>query len=358
MAAEKKPYKIFCITDIHFGRSSNNPIKFKNFMEFFQYFIDYVRDHADKDDVCIFCGDLFENRNIADLKYMSDAFKAVRKLSKIVKTYLISGNHDQYEKVNPEHTCLDMFENDNKNITVVKSPTLIKGDGILMLPFYNDNSQFVDMANKYKSDNTNLLFCHAGFTGNSFFTGPDSECIDVNDVKSFEKVITGHIHARNIYKNIHFVGAPYQLDFSDVNFDRGFDVFSVNQDGHIVKDEFVKNTMSPKYIVRNIDTTEQFNDIIATCKNEFKGNYVKFIAGKEVDYSVMNKDLSFLEAISIDWSLKKDMALETSDSTEDSKGYVSLSDEVGNYINESNISSNAKKELISIVDEIFAKAGK
>lgn len=359
---ETGPYSIFCITDTHFGKSSNNIMKYVNFTNYFKLFTAYVENNKAKDhdrDICIFCGDLFDNRNIIDIKVMSEVRSLVKRLSKIIKVYLIAGNHDQYERNNPIHTSLDLFEGEDPNLIVVKSPMLIKDNKILLMPFYNDNSAFISTVDKYSvAKTTNLLFCHASFTGNSFFTGPDSECVNTKDVSRFEKVVTGHIHSRNIYSNIHFVGAPYQLDFSDTNFDRGFDHFSINEEGHIVRDEFVKNTVSPVYVIRNVDSNEMFEDIITNCRDEFKGNYVKLIADRSVDYGIMQKDLSFLEAINIEWTLKKDMNLETTESTVDDRKYVSLSDEVSDYITGSNISDTAKTELISIVNDVFSRSGR
>lgn len=348
-------YKIYNFTDIHFGKQNNNRIRFDYTYGYLCKVVEHIIGDTDSEgDIVVFGGDLFDDRNIIDVMQLIEVKNLFAQLASRIKVYMVQGNHDQYERYDIKHSALDLFS-DIENITVIDKPTLIKGDTVLLMPYYEDNDAFVRDINATRTKATKLLFCHAPITGNHFFSGKDSACVNADSLKCFDKVITGHFHQRNLYRNIHYTGAFQQNDFSDANLDNGFDVFVVDDKGKIADDVFVKNDCSPKYVVRNINTKEEFDDIVANCSHELKNNYVKFVIDRSID-DVVTKDLNSLNMRSLTYSFKKDLVIESIDSGVDYDN-ISMLGEINSYIDGFGLDENTATELKDIVKDAFDKYG-
>ena len=90
--------------------------------------------------------------------------------------------------------------------------------------------------------------------------------VNMSEFKSAE-VYAGHIHLRQDYKNIHYVGNPYAKVRGEGN-TKGITVLNIKTG----KREFFENTYSPKFLKENI---YEISDItVGELKDRWKNNYV------------------------------------------------------------------------------------
>ena len=99
--------------------------------------------------------------------------------------------------------------------------------------------------------------------------------INMEDLKAYEAVYSGHFHSPSQQGNITYLGAPYQQTFNDKNGVRGYYIW---EDGNLT---FIPNTKSPKFI--EMSTNDMRLD-------EVKGNVVKLIFDKDYG-SLENENL-------------------------------------------------------------------
>ena len=92
------------------------------------------------------------------------------------------------------------------------------------------------------------------------------------NVKNFKKVYTGHIHTSQDYKNICYVGNPYQMTRSDTNNMKGFRCLDFSSG----EEQFFENTYSPKFVKIYINKAleNKLEDIIKVSTNNFVDVYV------------------------------------------------------------------------------------
>ena len=88
----------------------------------------------------------------------------------------------------------------------------------------------------------------------------------------FKKVFTGHIHIAQDYKNICYVGNPYQMTRSDTNNVKGFRCLDL-ETGDI---DFYENTYSPKFVKLYLNKALEntLDDLIKVANNNFVDVYV------------------------------------------------------------------------------------
>ena len=126
---------ILMFTDIHYGLKNDSLLR----LDIADAFIDdnlipYIKEHNIK--YVIFGGDLFHSRNYISVNTMNRVFNMVTKVAKLVKLYLILGNHDIHLKNSKEIHSIKMLGN-IKNVVTVVDPLLLFACGLRMLIHWN-----------------------------------------------------------------------------------------------------------------------------------------------------------------------------------------------------------------------------
>jgi hypothetical protein len=99
----------------------------------------------------------------------------------------------------------------------------------------------------------------------------------------FDLVFSGHYHHKSSSGNIHYLGNPYELTWSDYNDSRGFHIF----DTDTREFEFIKNPNSIFYKINYDDTIpDAMKDYTNLDLSSYKDTFVKVI--------VVNKTNPFL----------------------------------------------------------------
>lgn len=219
--------KVAIISDLHFGVKNNSPFFLSVQEEFFyKQFIPYLQ-HNNIDTVWVL-GDIFENRKVLNVHIMNRMFNFFKELSvKGIKTVCIAGNHDHYFKnTNDVSSLSPLFEQIN-GLTLVKDRAVIEFDGIPVGFISWIPPEDKDACLEWiKTVNVDILCGH--FEINSFEIVKGVICESGFDTSLFERfdvVLSGHFHIRSTNGIIQYVGNPYQTNWGEYGYRKGFHIF-------------------------------------------------------------------------------------------------------------------------------------
>lgn len=282
--------RIWIVGDIHFGVRANL-LEWQNITKqyFEEYLIPLLKREAKPGDIMIQVGDVFENRQILNLRVQHLAMKSFKEIGEIMPTYIICGNHDIYFKSTNDVTSLDTLSG-IPGITILKEPELFNFNGkdCLLMPWRRDAAHELETIAEYTNNGEkqiDFLFCHSevmnaklnkksiNFHGNR-----------VSKFKNFRRVYSGHIHYSQIIKNVHFVGNAYQMTRSDSSNAKGAFLLDLNTDEH----EFFPNDVTPKFL--KLDLAKMYDLTLAEFKSMIKGNFVDLYIPENVmiKYNIQN----------------------------------------------------------------------
>jgi len=190
-----------------------------------------------------------------------------------VTLYCIPGNHDTYYKNTSEINCLgEVFDDAWTNIVYVDWASVHSFDGmdIALLPWINQN-------NKEKSlefianANASWLIGHLELKNFEILRGIKHDFgMDHELFSRYEQVISGHYHCRSEKDNVKYLGAPYQMTFSDVGDTKGFWTLDTGDRSL----EFIENPYGMFYSIKYSDSRSDYKDIIDDA-SKYSGKYVK-----------------------------------------------------------------------------------
>ena len=105
----------------------------------------------------------------------------------------------------------------------------------------------------------------------------DSGEINYKMFAKYEGVYSGHFHTKSDKENIHYVGTPYEMTWSDYNDQKGFHIF----DTETRQTEFVKN---PYTMFLRHEYNDELVDYEKIDIEQFQQKYIKIVVVKKTDY--------------------------------------------------------------------------
>lgn len=222
--------RIVLINDTHFGARIDH-IGVLNHMEMFYRNVFFPKVAELKPDMIIHLGDLVDRRkyiNFNTANKMRTIF--LEPLSKLgIPVKFITGNHDVFYKdiydINALDELLQVF--DAAPFQVFKEPTQI--DNLLLMPWICDQNQEKSMEMLSSSD-ARFVFGHFEIQGAEMDAGTHCDHgLPVSSFSRFDRVFSGHFHQKSTLGNIEYLGAPYQMTWSDFNQLRGFHLFDTEK---------------------------------------------------------------------------------------------------------------------------------
>lgn len=221
--------KIALITDTHFLTKNDNLAFADYFSRFYKnVFIPYLKEHNIK--YMLHLGDIFDKRKSVSF-YAANRMKEdlVIPLHQLgVESHYIIGNHDvPYKNLNMYNSMESLFHNTNYNLKYYENATEIEIDGtpILLIPWINQEN-FEHTMELVKSTKAQIMFGHLELQGFQMYLGSvNTDGLEPGIFSKFDIVGTGHFHHKSTEGNIHYLGAPYEMTWSDFNDPRGFHVF-------------------------------------------------------------------------------------------------------------------------------------
>jgi hypothetical protein len=171
--------------------------------------------------------------------------------------------------------------------------------------------------------------------------------------KNFESVYSGHFHHPSRYGNVEYLGAPYEMTWSDYNGARGFHVFDTET-------REMKKILNPYRVFFKVDYDDEswtIDDVASFDVDRYKDTFVKVIVKNRTNaylYDMFMNRLSECGAVdvkAIDDNLNLESAGvdeildETKDTTEILHNYIDSLD-----------TSVEKSKIKRVVDELYSEA--
>jgi DNA repair exonuclease SbcCD nuclease subunit len=250
-------------------------------------------------------GDAFDNRKGVDYWGLDWAQRVFYdRLSDLnINLLQICGNHDSFYKNSNKINAIDTLLRSYKNINSFSSPGEIKIGNLhcLILPWIcaeNEDETF-SLMEKTKAK---VIFGHLELQGFTLFPGKvNTHGLTTERFEKFDRVFTGHYHARSNNGKIFYLGNPYQMFWSDVDDKRGFHIF----DTETYELEFISNpyNLYERFYYEDTDWKtfdysifENKNVKIIVKERTNQSNYDKFIS-KILETNIV--DLSIVELIDV-----------------------------------------------------------
>jgi len=230
--------KIAIITDTHFGVRNDN----QEFLDYFMRFYDHVFFPKLREfgiTTILHLGDVVDRRKFISyvtLRRMREGF--IDKLDDY-NVHVLVGNHDiPYKNTNDINAMRELFAG-KPNIKLYMDPEEVSIDGcnILFLPWINQENyqQSIELINSTKAQ---IAMGHLEVKGFDMYRGmPSHEGFEPITFDKFDMVFSGHYHHMSRKGNIHYLGAPYEMIWSDWGDAHGFHIF----DTDTRELEFIKN---------------------------------------------------------------------------------------------------------------------
>ena len=283
----RKDMKIALITDQHFGGKQDSQ-NFSNYIEKFyrEQFFPYLSDN--NINTVIDLGDTFDRRKFVNFNTLNQVrqFYFDVFLERDIKLHSIVGNHSTYYRNTNSVNSSELLYGHYDNVSTYASPeTIHVGDtDIDLIPWINTEN-YDETMSFLKNSKSQIALGHLEVAGFAMYKGYNAEDgIPKELFKGYEVVCSGHYHHKSSKGNIHYLGAPYEITWSDYDDPRGFHVLDTetreleyirnrfrlfekiyydddNTDYSIVDAGYYKNKIV-KLIVENKGNVNQFEDFV------------------------------------------------------------------------------------------------
>jgi DNA repair exonuclease SbcCD nuclease subunit len=210
---------------------------------FTDFYIPYLKDNKQDDDVLCICGDVFDSRQYLDITVLNHVIDIIIDLSEILPVHIMVGNHDIAKKTDTDINSLVAFRF-IPNVYVYEKPVVITDNNstILLLPWVGDNDAEENYA---KANKVDYIFAHTDMINFNYDNGKEiKKGTDFTKIKGIKRVFSGHIHKRQEMNNkFIYIGSPYHTKRSDIGNHKGLYYFDP------LKNElqFTKNEYSPVF---------------------------------------------------------------------------------------------------------------
>lgn len=254
-------------SDTHFGAKSNSSQHNQDCLDFAKFFCAEVTKDKSIDHL-VFMGDWFDHRNAINIDTLNYSYKAMSLINSLgLPVYFLVGNHDMYMRHTRDIHSL-IYVNEFKNFNLIDRPEIMENGErkIMFLPYIFEEEYTKLLGEINESD---IVYGHLelkGFvltgTHNVLEHGPDHTLF-----QNPKKIFTGHFHKRQNKDNVHYIGNPYPLNYSDANdTDRGYATYEYEGD----KLEYHNWLVAPSYIKCNLSTLMEDHKTILRDKASVK----------------------------------------------------------------------------------------
>jgi DNA repair exonuclease SbcCD nuclease subunit len=341
--------KVAIISDTHYGARKGS----KLFHDYFEKFYnDVFFPTIDKEGITtvIHMGDAFDSRKGIEFKSLKWSKRVVFNPLKErgIKMHLMVGNHDAYYKNTNEINAVDLLLKEYDNVEVYSSPTEVSvGDlPVLFIPWINEQNE-KETNGIIKNTKCPVAMGHLELNG--FVATPGHIMEHGHDARAFnkfEKVFSGHYHARSDNGTVFYLGNPYEMFWNDVESPRGFTIFDTESLEH----RPINNPYRLFYKIFYEDTDHQtFNT------SEYENKIVKVIVRKKTDTKKFEKFIDKLYTSGVaDLKIVENFQLDESEEFEADESEDTMSI-LSRYIEESETELN-KTVIQSLIKEIYQEA--
>lgn len=235
-------------------------------------------------------GDAFDRRKYINFQSLSRCKKYFYGpiVTHDLVLHQIVGNHDTYFKNTNDVNSADLLLGEYRdNVFVYDKPTEVylgntnekPGIKIVAMPWICADN-FDDAMNLIDTSTASVLMGHLELSGFEMHRGAVHNGGMTSELFSkFDVVMSGHFHHKSSRGNIHYLGCPYEMTWSDYDDQKGFHVF----DTETTELTFVPNPLALFHKV-------QYNDIKWKDADELNGYDFSKLTDTFVKVIVTNKN--------------------------------------------------------------------
>lgn len=349
--------KIAIITDMHLGVRGDSKVFLDHQEKFFsEVFFPYLDEHNIK--TVLDLGDTFDRRKYVNYVTLARAkemfFDELQKRE--IEYHAIVGNHSVYYTNTNEVNSMNLLlqEYTNFNIYQNKPIELTFGStNVIMVPWITKNNM-EDTMRSIANSKADICMGHFSIQGFEMLKGAINDHGLNREVFShFEQVYSGHFHHPSEYTNIKYLGAPYEMTWSDYQGKRGFRIL----DTETRELEWILNPFAIYHKIDYDDRDMSIDDIANLNLDNIKDAYIKVIVKDRSNPYIydlfINKltDAGAADVKSIEDSLnlESEGVDEILDETKDTKEILH------NYI-DSLDTKVAKEAIKTVIDDLYIEA--
>jgi len=267
--------KIALLGDTHIGARNDSPHFHKFFAKFYnEVFFPYLEKEKIVNVVQL--GDVFDRRKYINFNSLKQARGYLfDRLNKDYVTWMLVGNHDTYFKNTNNVNSLDLLLDGYNNITPVEycMPVMFEDVLFLLVPWWCEDSD-KDIKESLALTNATHIVGHFEIDGFEMYKGAIHQGGTTKDIFSnFEAVWSGHFHHQSKVGNIHYLGTPYEMTWSDYSDQKGFHVF----DTDTRELTFVPNPYTIFHKLHYDDTDKQISEVVNIDFSVYSETFVKLI---------------------------------------------------------------------------------
>lgn len=285
--------QIALITDTHWGARADSPIFAQHISRFYEeVFFPYLDEH--NINFIFHLGDIVDRRkyiNFVTAKNLTKDFIApIRNKNKFL--YALIGNHDTFYKNTNEVNSMDVLYGDRAGFTYISEPIELDLEcKILMMPWICADNYDKCMKMIHETD-AQVLFGHLELKGFEMYKGqPNDHGFESSMFDKFDVVCSGHFHHKSSRGNIHYLGAPYEMTWSDYDDPRGFHVF----DTKTRQLTFIQNPNKIFHKIHYNDSGMQLEDILINDFEQYKNCVIKVIVKNKTNPHMFDVFIDKLE---------------------------------------------------------------
>lgn len=204
--------RFLATADLHLTARSRDAYRW-DFMEWFE---DQIREH--KPDFVFVLGDLTHAKDHHSAKLVNGIVRALRSWACWSRVFVLKGNHDYTDPDLPFFDFLAGTEASKWPVFVTKTmiyaPATRSWGKIMFIP-HGDSIGAIPK-------NVKLCLCHHTFKGSRaaggfrLESGVSTKCFDQTNAL----VLSGDVHVPQKVGPVHYIGAPYPINFGDVHVPR------------------------------------------------------------------------------------------------------------------------------------------
>jgi len=276
--------KIILLNDTHFGCRNDNPafIEFQN--KFYnEQFFPYLQQN--NINCLVHLGDVVDRRKFINHNTAHN-FKKVfwdRLDDMGIETHIIIGNHDTYYKNTNEVNALQNL-NISENAIVYTHATDVELDGlkILFIPWICDDN-YVETMRTIENSTATIAMGHLEVKGFEMHNGHMNEQgLEKPMFKRFEKVMSGHLHKKSDDGHIYYLGAQYEMTWSDYNCPKGFHIFDTET-------RELSRVENPNRMFKKIIYNDKDRDYDDLDIKEFNHTFLKIFISEKTDTDMFER---------------------------------------------------------------------
>jgi DNA repair exonuclease SbcCD nuclease subunit len=335
--------KFAVICDSHAGCRSDNPIFDASARKFFtEQFFPYIDKHKIKQ--VLHLGDVFERRtsiNFQTLKSFREYFLnpvAQRDL----EVFIIPGNHDVFHKNTNSLNSLDMLLESCGSIQILHDPNEvhISGENFATIPWICDENEAA-VEQFIKDTTAKVCFGHLEIEGFEMYAGMEHHGgLNIEKFKKFEAVYSGHFHHKNSDKNVHYLGCPFEMCWSDYDDPKGFHVFDT-----VTREMTFIQNLDTKHVKVYYDDSETI-----PASKDFAGKIVKLIVVKKTDVQKYDAFVDGLYQHGVaDLKIMEDMRAFEEDKVDDAIVVDDTLTLLDRYVDEVEVAENVDREKLKLM---------